>query len=217
MKYKPLYWFGRTLAWLYGRLFLRVRVSGVENIPTEGGLIVASNHISYFDPPVMGSFVPRELHFFAKHTLFSVPLLGFLIRRTNAIPVRRGSIDRAALEQADRIVSAGKALVLFPEGTRSRTGELRSPKSGVGILAHRTGCPVVPVYVQGLNTAWRCFFGRARARIVYGEPLSPDRFRDRPAARETYDEIAGEVMARIIRLRDQAVAVKTDRESSDTV
>jgi 1-acyl-sn-glycerol-3-phosphate acyltransferase len=208
VKYKPLYFTGRSLTRILFGLLLRIKVTGAENVPLEGGLIIASNHISYFDPPVVGSFVKRETFFFAKDKLFEIPVFGRVISRVNASPVKRGTIDRDALEWAVATITAGKALVVFPEGTRAREGKFLSPKSGVGMMAIRAGCPIVPVYVHGLNKFKACLLGKEKPLITYGEPLSADWVHSFPDTRESYKQIAQQVMERIAGLRDRTLAPK---------
>lgn len=192
----------------FSRWLLHIKVTGVENVPLEGGVIIASNHISVFDPPVLGSWIERPVYFFAKDTLFEIPILGRLITRTNAIPVRRGTIDRDALDRAVEIVRRGDALVVFPEGTRSKTDQFLNPKAGVGMIAHRAECPIIPACIQGLNQIKKSLTFGARPAIKFGEPFSADWVQSFPAERESYHEIARTVMGRIGELRDQIRGVK---------
>jgi 1-acyl-sn-glycerol-3-phosphate acyltransferase len=210
VKYKPLYYMGRTLARLFAGLLLRVEITGAEQVPLEGGLIIASNHVSYYDPPVVGSFINRETFFFAKDKLFEIPVFGGLIRRVNASPVKRGAIDRDALDWAVATVKEGKALVVFPEGTRARRGKFLPPKSGVGMIAVRAGCPIVPVYIHGFDRVKDCLLGREKARLVYGKPFSEAWVRSFPDTRDSHKQIARKVMDRIAELREQAMGVKGD-------
>ena len=208
MKYTPLYWTGRFLAHQFSHWLLRIKVADADRVPSEGGVIIASNHISVFDPPVLGSWIDRPVYFFAKDTLFEIPVLGRIIRRTNAIPVRRGTIDRDALDRAVEIVRRGDALVVFPEGTRSKTDQFLNPKAGVGMIAHRAECPIVPACIQGLNQIKKSLVFRTRPAIAFGEPFSAEWVKSFPAERESYHEMARTVMARIGELRDRIRDVK---------
>jgi len=208
VKYRLLYGTGRQLARHFSRWLLRIEVTGSEQVPRTGGVIIASNHISVFDPPVLGSWIERPVYFFAKDTLFEIPILGPIITRTNAIPVRRGTIDREALERAVEIVLRGDALVVFPEGTRSRTDDFLTPKAGVGMIAHRAACPIVPACIQGLNRVKRCLVWKERPVIKFGDPFSAEWVQSFSAERDSYHEIARAVMARIRFLRDQIRGVK---------
>ncbi len=199
---KVLYFCGWELSRILSRLVFRVRVSGQENLPSSGGFILASNHISYFDPPLVGCWVPRELCFFAKQELFDHKFFGAILRRVNALPVRRGTIDRRALEAAIEGVKRGYGLTVFPEGTRSKSGALMAPKLGVGIIARRAECPIVPAYLSGTNRPGACLTGRQRLRVIYGEPLPAEWVRSMPASKAGYQKIAETVMGHIKRLGD---------------
>jgi len=197
-----LYFTGWELSRILSKLFFRVRVSGQENLPNSGGFILASNHISYFDPPLVGCWVRRELYFFAKKELFEHKLFGSLLRRVNALPVRRGTIDRKALKAAIDAVRGGHGLTVFPEGTRSRSGILKPPKVGVGMIARQAECPIVPAYLYGTNKLSQCLRGRQRLCVVYGQSLSAKWVKSFPVDKAGYMKIAETVMERIRELRD---------------
>jgi 1-acyl-sn-glycerol-3-phosphate acyltransferase len=200
---KILYYSG----WLFTRvvfgLFFRIKIRGQENIPREGGFILASNHLSYMDPPLVGTWVPRQVYFMAKQELFKNPLFGGIIRRTNALPLRRGSIDRVALDLCVETLKSGYALTVFPEGTRAKEGHFLKPKPGVGMIAVRAGCPIVPVYIDGSNRLLDCLLGRHRLRITYGQPLSAEWVTSFEATKESYVEIAETVMERLESLKKE--------------
>jgi 1-acyl-sn-glycerol-3-phosphate acyltransferase len=195
--------------WLLARLLLhtlfRGRFTGAGNVPKEGPVILASNHLSLLDPPVVAIGVWRPCSFMAKEELFRNRLFGWFIGRLGAFPVKRGSGDRAALKHSFEALEAGKALVMFPEGTRSETGELQEPELGVGMIACRSGAPVVPAYVRGTNRVMPKGGGLRLARITvaYGAPLRFAPPEGRKPGREEYERAAREIMAAIARLRDQ--------------
>jgi 1-acyl-sn-glycerol-3-phosphate acyltransferase len=143
-------------------------VSGLDRIPLSGGLIVASNHISFWDPPLIGSILPREVSFLAKEELFRQPGLGQLIRSLNAIPIRRGVADLTGMARAMEALKAGNALLMFPEGSRMRDGELHPARPGVGMLAVNADVPVLPCCISGSNRPSRWWYRGARVRIVFG-------------------------------------------------
>jgi 1-acyl-sn-glycerol-3-phosphate acyltransferase len=201
-----VYWLGWLLTWMIGRLFFRIKIRGRENIPREGGFILASNHISYFDPPLVGSFITRELFFFAKKELFKNRFFGSLIRTTNSLPVNRQGVDRHAIKLAVDAIKRGFGLTMFPEGTRSRTDEFLSPKPGIGMIAARAGCPIAVAYIHGSNRLKDCFWGRDRLSITYGEVLPADWVKSFPATKEGYYQIAGAVMERIGRLKAEVAS-----------
>jgi len=191
-------------SWVTLRLFIRVvfgyRVDGAGKIPPDGAFILASNHVSYADPLVAGLGVPRELHFMAKRELFAMPGISWWIRRHNAIPVRRGGVERATLRLVASVLHDGGAVLLFPEGTRSRDGTVGAPQPGVGMIASRNAVPIYPVYVRGTRAIWRSLFRRGRLATFVGDPVDPALFsaRDR---KELYQEIAAAVAGRVREMR----------------
>lgn len=132
------------------RKLFRVEVHGVENIP-PGPCIVASNHRSHLDPPVLNSVFPEPLRFLAKEELFRVPLLGRLLPHMGALPVRRGSGDLEVLELALELLHFGCKVGIFPEGSRANPGEFLKPKLGAGLLAIKSQKPILPVYISGTD------------------------------------------------------------------
>jgi len=126
-----------------------LKIIGRENFPKEGPVIVASNHLSNNDPPIIGYSLPRHINFMAKEELFKNPIMSFIIRWLGAFPVKRGTVDKIAIRHSNRLLQAGKVLGIFPEGTRQRPGKLGRFHDGVASLALRTGVPVVPVALVG--------------------------------------------------------------------
>ena len=180
-------------------------VRGREHIPRSGGLIVASNHISYFDPPLVGTAAVRELHFLAKEELFRPPVFGSLIRAFNAIPIRRGVADLSGLAKAMEVLRSGQALIVFPEGTRSRDGQLRSARPGVGMLAVGTDALIAPCYISGSNRPGGWLTRRSKLRVWFGpartwkELAGPQA--DLPPGRALYQGVGDGVMREIAALR----------------
>ncbi len=196
----------RLVAFLLARLLFRVEVRGAEHVPPTGTAMIVANHSSVLDPPIVGAVAPRPLHFMAKAELFSIPLLGRLIRAVNARPVRREGADARALREALRILESGHALLVFPEGTRGPEGVLREGKAGAGMLALLSGAPVVPAYVEG---TWRALpRGRVlprpvKVRVSFGAPLSFAKV-EGAHRKERYLEASREMMAAIARLKQVA-------------
>jgi len=153
------------------RLVFRCRVEGRENIPRSGGVIVAANHVSNFDPPLAATFLPRHVYFMAKEELFQVPVFGFVIRALHAFPVRRGASDRAAIRTALEILKSGHCLGLFPEGTRSKDGRLQKPEPGFALIAAKAGVPVVPTAVAGTGDIFANGHFLPRLTVRYGKPI----------------------------------------------
>lgn len=160
-----LYDFAAWLLRVIFRTVFRARAYGVENIPRDGPLIFASNHVSYLDPPAL-CFSPRRISFMAKKELFEIPLLGPAIRGVGAYPVDRQGSARSAIKQSLAVLQAGGAVGIFPEGTRNLTGDVQ-PQVGVALLAELSGAPVLPTCVLGGSSA-RHF---SQMKVAFGKPL----------------------------------------------
>ena len=144
-----LYPFLRKLFRGVFRVGWRWKVKGLENFPMQGPVIVVSNHVSLADPIALGAALPRPIFFMAKEELFQYPVLGNICERLGAFPVRRGQADRNAIRRALELLEEGNVLGLFPEGSRSKTGELLKPQPGVAMIALKARVPVVPVACRG--------------------------------------------------------------------
>jgi 1-acyl-sn-glycerol-3-phosphate acyltransferase len=195
------FWFVRSLVAIYIRIFCRLKRYGLENVPKKGGLIVASNHIAAADPFIMGSAVPRELSFMAKKELFKIPIEGWLIKHLNAFPVDRFGFDLAVIKKSLEILDSGKALVMFPEGTRSKDGKIREGKIGIGMLARKAGVPIVPVYIVNSKKAWFNFLTSKRFVTRFGPLIDAEWIKAQENSKEGYKAITDEVMKRIVELK----------------
>ena len=189
-----VYSFIKTVSYPYCRLVYRLHANGLEHVPREGPVILAPNHFSAMDHWFVGIFLPRRVRFMAKSQLFRGPFLEFVMAHAAAFPVRRGQRDEEAIITAITILARNGVLVMYPEGGRSRSGQIgQSARPGVGRLALETGAPVVPVAVSGSEKArnWRRLDFPA-VTIGYGEPLRWAREPD--AQRERQQEVADEVL-----------------------
>ncbi len=143
----------KYVARIYFKLCYDFKVEGLENIPQTGALLIAGNHLSNADPPAIGAFagLVRDSRFVAKKELFNVPVLGWFFRHCNYIPVdRKRTIgDMGALKEVVDALHNGQSVIMFPEGTRSKTGLPQKPKSGIGFLVYKTDAPVLPVKIEG--------------------------------------------------------------------
>lgn len=137
------------LAKSFLRFIFRIHVHGEENFPKEGAVIVAMNHKSNWDGPVVAVMLPRPLCFMAKKILFKIPVVSTVLKRAHAIPVNRNGFDIAAIKAAMGALRAGKGIGIFPEGTRVFTAERPQAKSGAVMMAEKTGAPIVPVGIRG--------------------------------------------------------------------
>ncbi|MBS4030739.1 MAG: 1-acyl-sn-glycerol-3-phosphate acyltransferase [Clostridiales bacterium] len=187
------------IRWFFIQIFrfcYRWDVRGLENLPNEGPYILCSNHISWWDPPLIGSIVRnRQVHFMAKEELFRIPVFSQIIKGINVFPVKRGSADRRAIKTALDILKNGNILGLFPEGTRSKTDELLPPQAGVGLIALKSEAPVIPVAIIG---PYRLF---KPIQVKIGEPLEFTEYYGQKAKAEQLEQIAAAIMANIGRLR----------------
>lgn len=163
-------------------------VSGRRNVPRSGGVIIACNHISNLDPPVLGSAVPRRASFMAKAELFTSRAGEFFLPRLGAFPVNRDSVDTAALRTALAELERGRALIVFPEGTRSHDGRMLPLKAGVGLIAARSGAPVLPAFMWGTSRPRRAILRRPGFSVRFGRVIAPERLRS-AGARKTVEMI----------------------------
>lgn len=153
--------------------FYRLHVEGAENIPDTGAVIVAPNHKSNFDPPIVGVAIKNRLvHYMAKAELFKNPMFGWVLRKMGAFPVKRGTVDRIAIKQAVRELKNGHVLGIFPEGTRIKKDGLGRFHSGMASLALMTGVPIVPVAVVGTRTLPK---KKETIAILIGEPVAVEK------------------------------------------
>ncbi len=208
----PVYGFFHYIFKTLHNMWFRGDVSGVENIPTSGPFLLAGNHASHLDPPAIGSNVPRQIAFFARKTLWKGGVLSWWMDQAGCIPVDRdGGSDVSAIKRVLRTLQDGKALILFPEGTRSRDGSFQKPKSGVGMIACRAKVPVVPVRIFDSHKAW----GRGGilnpgvpVSITYGKPLQIEEIEDKSAGKQRYQVASERIMTAISNLeRPRAVVI----------
>ncbi|MBE4910305.1 1-acyl-sn-glycerol-3-phosphate acyltransferase [Bacillus luteolus] len=178
-----LYTFAKGLTSLVFNPLYRVKVVGAENIPTSGSVLICSNHINNFDPIIVGISAPRPIHFMAKEELFRVPLLGQLVPKLNAFPVKRGMSDREALRKGLKVLKDDNVLGLFPEGTRSKDGKLGKGLAGAGFFATRSEAAVVPCAIIG---PYKLF---GQLKVVFGEPIDMNRLREQKASAEETTEV----------------------------
>lgn len=197
-----LYVIGRALFRTLFRLVFRWRVEGAERVPPTGGVLLAANHASYLDPPLLGSAARRPVHFMAKAELFEIPVLSWILPRVNAFPVRRGAADRNAIRTAIELLRQGEAVAIYPEGTRTRTGELLPPQRGAGLIALKAGVPVVPVALIGTFRPFRIEKGIPRINrfvVRFGEPIDLSSYLQSDS-KELVDQISERLMREIAAL-----------------
>jgi 1-acyl-sn-glycerol-3-phosphate acyltransferase len=200
----PFYGFFHYFASGLYDAFFRGEVVGTENIPSSGPFLIAANHASHLDPPLVGCQVPRQMRFFARKTLWSNRVASWWLDRVETIPVDRDSGDVGAIRKVLTALSENRGVVLFPEGTRSLDGRLQKPKAGVGLMACKTGAPVVPCHVYGSFDA----FGKGRklprfgtpVSIVFGPPIPAAKYDAPEAGKERYQIASQRIFAQIATL-----------------
>ncbi|MDF2713315.1 MAG: plsC [Paenibacillus sp.] len=184
-----LYRFGRWVCRVYFKTFYRIEASGQENIPSEGAVILCSNHISTLDPPLVGTPLERKVFFMAKAELFKIPLFGPLIAGLGAFPVKRGGVSKESIRHALQLLGDGGVLGIFPEGTRG--GGMG--KKGAASLAVRSGATVIPVAIIGKYK----LFGKLK--VVYGKPVDLSAMRE-AANSDSLEQATEHIMASIRKL-----------------
>jgi len=201
-----LFYFGRFMFWSIFRFIFCLRVAGHENIPVTGPALICANHQSFIDPPLVGSSMRRPIHFMARHDLFTVPVLGWLIARVNAFPVKRtGAGDPAAFKNIFRLLESGEIVLLFPEGTRSRDGSLQKALPGVGMIAYNARVPVIPCYVYGSREVLprgARFLHFHRLQTVFGAPIDFSAEYGQEKSKQLYCEMSAKIMAGISALKE---------------
>lgn len=187
------------LSWLW--LLTGYRVRRTSPVPSDGPLIVVSNHLHNVDPLVVAVSAPRPVHYMGKAELFRIPVLGWIIRLGGTFPIERGKADRRALRRAEATLAQGMGVGIFPEGTRSPTGGIQRPLAGAALIAVRSGAPVLPVAVTGTQDL--PFNGsrvpkrryRRSVRVVTGEAFTIPRTID---GQRVTSEMASDLMMRAV-------------------
>ncbi len=209
----PVYFAGWCFYRAFYSLYCRWRVYNPERVPLQGPVILASNHASFLDPPLVGAGLRRGINYLARENLFRFPVMGWVLRNWDVVPVdREGGGAKGLKAILDRLL-AGGAIILFPEGTRSRDGKLQPARSGIGLTVIKSTAPVVPVRVFGTFEAHgrHMVFPRPRrVAVKYGQPMTFEQLRaeakvcSKTRLKEIYQQVADEIMAAIARLEPHA-------------
>lgn len=205
---------GNALVYGISRFFVKTylrlgggQAFGQDNIPLKGRFILAANHVSHLDPPLLSSYSPRCPHVIAKKELFENPVLAWYFRGLGAFPVDRGKADRKAIRHSIKLLESGAPLMIFPEGTRSLDGTLGKAEIGLGMIAHATQSPIIPVYLQGTEQAASAMnpkFRIVKIHLHYGKPIDLREEYSTRGGREVIEAIGEKTMQAIADLRDTA-------------
>jgi len=206
----PIYFIGWSGFRAIYRFYFGWSVHNCERVPLKGPVILAANHASFLDPPLVGAGLRRDINYLARNTLFRFPVVGWVLRNWNSVPVDREGGGAAGLRAIlDRLL-AGGAIILFPEGTRSRDGKLQPARSGIGLTVIKSTAPVVPVRVFGTFEAYgrHMHFPRPLRHVAvkYGKPLMFDELRaeartcSKVRLKQIYQQVADEIMKQIATL-----------------
>jgi 1-acyl-sn-glycerol-3-phosphate acyltransferase len=211
LEMEPVYGFCYAVMEMISDACFRGDTAGLENLPPDGGYIVAANHASHLDPPAVGLHLPRQVCFFARKTLWKPGFPAWWLDAVGCIPVDRdGGTSVDAIKRVLQALKNEKVIILFPEGTRTPDGGLQSPKPGIGLLACRAHVPVVPARIFG---SFEAFGKSGKLRlatpidVTYGPALQPSDYDDPAAGKERYPRAAEHIMAAIAQLQPPAVAV----------
>jgi len=195
-----LYNFYKFICWCILKIIFRLKVIGRENIPQKEAVMLVANHVSFLDPVVIGVSCSRTLCYFAQSDLFRLPFLGRLIWSVNVTPINRQKLELSVLRRVYKLVKRKKAFVVFPEGTRSKTGEIQPGKPGLGLIVWRTRVKVIPALIKGTDKALPVkarFIRPAKIKVIIGKPLNLTDFYNQPASKDLYQEIVDRMMSAI--------------------
>lgn len=192
------YNFARGLMGFIFRILFRIEVSGVQNIPEDDGALICPNHYHWGDPVIVAISIPRKINFMAKYEIFKVPVIGFILRKVDAYPVRRGEADLSASKTTLRLLKDKQLVGIFPEGTRIKGGEhgkMGRANSGVAVFSVKTKKPVVPVLITGNYKPF------TKMKVIIGEPVDLYKYKKEKMGSEEYNELSQMIMERIAGLK----------------
>jgi 1-acyl-sn-glycerol-3-phosphate acyltransferase len=204
--------------WLFARAIYLIlwwpRLEGRERLPA-GSFLLCANHRSWFDPPLAAILLWRPVGFLAKAELFSNSIAGWFLRTLNAQPIRRGAIDRGAIRGVMEKLGRGLPVIVFPEGTRSRSGQMLPPRPGVGMLARRAGVAVVPAHIDGSFGVGHHPFRWGRLRIRLGPVIEIADLAAFPDDKQGYRDLSDRIMRAICDLSDDPAAAWAQSRAAD--
>lgn len=190
-----LYFIAYIILWLLARGFFSLKIYGKRNIPQKGKVIIAPNHMSYLDPPIIAVAVRREIYNLAKKELFRISIFGEILKAINVIPIKRGGASGGSLKKVIEYLNNGDGVVVFPEGTRSRDGNIGKAKRGIGLLVVKAKAPVLPVLIE-YNNNW---FNFKSVKVKFGKLLYYNDFSEN---KQSYETISNDIIKQIKKLKE---------------
>jgi 1-acyl-sn-glycerol-3-phosphate acyltransferase len=197
-----LYSVSKTICQIILRIICHVRFFGQNSIPAEGPVILASNHISYLDPVLVGLTTKRKVYFMARESLFRIPVFGWIIRHVSAFPIKRDGVsDASAIKRSLKLLKKGEVVGIFPEGTRSTAGNLLEAQAGIGMIALKSQAAVIPIFIKGADKALprgAKMIKPARIEVICGKPIFAPKEKDR----RSYTDFSAKIMQSIKSLQN---------------
>jgi 1-acyl-sn-glycerol-3-phosphate acyltransferase len=197
-----LYSICKTICQVTLRIICHIRIFGHDNIPEEGPVILASNHVSYLDPVLVGLTTKRKVYFMARESLFRIPVFGWIIRHVSAFPIKRDGVsDTSAIKRSLKLLKKGEVVGIFPEGTRSTAGNLLEAQAGIGMIALKSQAAVIPIFIKGADKALpkgARMIKPARIEVICGKPI----FAPKEKGRRSYTDFSAKIMHSIKSLQN---------------
>lgn len=191
-----LYGFLRGILLVIFRIIFRIEVTGIENIPIEGKIIVCSNHVSMLDPITVAISIPRRIYFMAKKELFEKKFFGSFLEKLGAFPVDRDGADLTAIRNSLKVLKGENVLGIFPEGTRNKMEDVDSAKPGIAMISIKGKAPIIPIYI---DTQYKLF---RKIRVIIGKQIITEEYYDQKLNMDDYREISRQVMTTIYNLKN---------------
>lgn len=195
---KPFYKLASNVVHFLMKNVWNLEIIHPENFSQINNCIIAANHISFFDPPFLGAIIPKEIYFLAKAELFKNPILKIVLPKLNAFPIRRGTIDRSAIMQAEKLLTQGNSLLIFPEGTRKNA----KVKAGIGKIAFQMQKNILPIHIKNSDHLFLCFLRKKKLQIIVGNIIEINTFCG-DDDKKTYQKIAEFTIQKIYELENE--------------
>lgn len=198
-----IYQISKIVLTIFFKVFNRLEIIDYHNLPDEGGFIVAANHVSYLDPPIIGVALRRKPIFIAKEGLFKIPFIGTFVKYFS-FPLNRNKPQPSTIKEAVCRLKNGEVIVVFPEGSRSADGNMLDPKRGVSLIAMMSGSPIVPVLIKGTDNALPVgakFIRPAKIKVIFGKYIKIEK---QETGKQFQEKISREIMQRIKELKERA-------------